>query len=72
MDHNGLVLSPHLHFDHFVNHNHSLEVRAPSIRSPVGDLELVHLSVMSVTYNTSLHKGQALAIQCEHTVANLN
>ena len=68
MDHNGLVISPHLHFDHFVNHiNHSLEVRAPAIRSPVGDLELVHL--MSIP---GLHKGQALAIQCGLTVYNLN
>ena len=42
--HNGLVASPPLDFGHLLNHiSHSLQVRAATIRSPVGDVELAQL-----------------------------
>ena len=41
---NGPVASPPLDFYHLFNHIcHSFQVRAATIRSPVGDVELVHL-----------------------------
>ena len=42
--HNGLVTSPPLNFGHLLNHiNHSLQARAATIRSPVGDVKLTDL-----------------------------
>ena len=44
VDHYGIVVSPHLNFDHFINHiSDGLQVRAAAIRSPIGDVELAHL-----------------------------
>ena len=44
VDDNGVVPSPPLYFGHFLDHiSDGLEVGAPSIRCPVGDMELSHL-----------------------------
>ena len=44
MDCDGVVASPPLDFSHFINHgSHCFQIRAFPIRSPIGDLELVHL-----------------------------
>ena len=44
VDDNGVVPSPPLYFGHFLNHiSDGLEVGAPSIGCPVGDMELSHL-----------------------------
>ena len=44
VDDNGVVSSPPLYFGHFLNHiSDGLEVGAPSIGCPVGDMELSHL-----------------------------
>ena len=44
VDDNGVVSSPPLYFGHFLNHiSDGLKIGAPSIRCPVGDMELSHL-----------------------------
>ena len=44
VDDNGVVPSPPLYFGHLLDHiSNGLEVGAPSIRCPVGDMELSHL-----------------------------
>ena len=46
MHHNGLVASSPLDFGHLFNHiNHSVQARAATIRSPVGDVELAHMMI---------------------------
>ena len=45
--HNRLIASPPLDFGYLFNHiSHSSQVRAATIRSPFGDVELAH--VMSI------------------------
>ena len=44
VDCDGVIASPPLYFGHFINHgSHYFQIRAFPIRSPVGNLELVHL-----------------------------
>ena len=43
--HNSLIASLPLDFGHLINHiSHSSQVRAATIRSPVGDVELAYLT----------------------------
>ena len=43
--HNSLIASLPLDFGHLFNHiSHSSQVRATTIRSPVGDMELAYLT----------------------------
>jgi len=51
--HNSLIASLPLDFGHLFNHiSHSSQVRAATIRSPVGDMELAYL-----TSTVELQKG---------------
>ena len=63
--HNRLIASPPLDFGHLFNHiSHSSQVRAATIRSPFGDVELAH--VMSIVGLQEKKHLVMFFLQCMH------